>query len=307
MIFSILLIIIGLSLFETVSSIDNAVINAEVLATMSQRARRWFLTWGILIAVFVVRGLLPFVIIWIFNKNLTALQVLSATWSSDPLVLNSINKSAPTLLVAGGVFLIFLFLHWLFLEEKKFGLPNTEKFFLSQGVWFYATVSVLLLVISWFALMESNMMGFGALVGSSLFFITQGFKQNAEIGEQKLLNGSSVQVGARSDLSKLLFLEIIDSTFSIDGVLGAFAFTLSVPLILIGNGLGALLVRNLTVNNIERIKKYVYLKNGAMYSILVLGIIMILRSFNFEIPEYVSPLATFIIIGFFFYKSKKIL
>ena len=141
-------------------------------------------------------------------------------------------------------------------------------------------------------------MGFGAVVGSSLFFITHGFKQNAEEQEKKLLGS------AQSDLSKLFFLEIIDSTFSIDGVLGAFAFTLSVPLILLGNGLGAFLVRELTMRNIENIKKYVYLKNGAMYSILVLGIIMIMHSFGFKIPEYLSPLTTFIIIGFFFWKSK---
>ncbi|KKR65501.1 MAG: hypothetical protein UU07_C0030G0001, partial [Parcubacteria group bacterium GW2011_GWF1_40_5] len=98
-----------------------------------------------------------------------------------------------------------------------------------------------------------------------------------------------------------------DTTFSIDGVLGAFAFTLSVPLILLGNGLGALLVRDLTIRNIEHIKKYIYLKNGAMYSILVLGIVMILHSFNFHIPEYISPVATFLIIGFFFWKSKNVL
>jgi hypothetical protein len=225
-------------------------------------------------------------------------QVLSATWSSNPIVQDSIQKSAPILLVAGGVFLIFLFLHWLFLEDKKLGLPRTEKFFMSKGVWFYATVSILLAVISWFALKQNNLMAFGAVVGSSLFFITNGFKQNAEEQEKKLLDG------ARSDLSKLFFLEIIDTTFSIDGVLGAFAFTLSVPLILIGNGLGAILVRRLTISNIENIKKYVYLKNGAMYSILVLGVIMLLHSFGFSIPEYVSPLSTFIIIGFFFWKSK---
>jgi hypothetical protein len=141
-------------------------------------------------------------------------------------------------------------------------------------------------------------MGFGAVVGSTLFFITHGFKQNAEEQEKKILNST------QSDLSKLFFLEIIDTTFSIDGVLGAFAFTLSVPLILLGNGLGALVVREFTTRNIERIKKYVYLKNGAMYSILVLGIIMILHSFGFHIPEYLSPLTTFIIIGFFFWKSK---
>lgn len=290
--------IIGLSLFEAVSSVDNAIINAEVLHTMSKKARRWFLTWGMLIAVFLVRGLLPFAIIWAFNTSLSAGQVLSAAWSSDPLVHESIEKSAPILLVAGGVFLLFLFLHWLFLEDKKLGLPRTEKFFMAKGVWFYACVSILLAVISWFALQESNLMGFGAVVGSSLFFITHGFKQNAEEQEKKLLGS------AQSDLSKLFFLEIIDTTFSIDGVLGAFAFTLSVPLILLGNGLGAVLVRELTIRNIENIKKYVYLKNGAMYSILVLGIVMIAHSFGAHIPEYVSPLSTIIIIGYFFWKSK---
>ncbi|MEK7140234.1 MAG: DUF475 domain-containing protein, partial [Patescibacteria group bacterium] len=66
----------------------------------------------------------------------------------------------------------------------------------------------------------------------------------------------------------------------------------------------AFLVRDLTIRNIEHIKKYIYLKNGAMYSILVLGIIMILHSFGAHIPEYLSPMATFLIIGFFFWKSK---
>jgi hypothetical protein len=298
MIISAIITIVGLSLFETVSSVDNAIINAEVLSTMGAKARRWFLTWGMLIAVFVIRGLLPFVIVWAFNTSLTPLQILSAAWSGNPLVKASIEKSAPILLVAGGVFLLFLFLHWLFLEDKKLGLPRTEKFFMKNGIWFYSTVSVLLAVISWYALRQSSLMGFGAVIGSTLFFITHGFKQNAEQHEKKLLGST------QSDISKLLFLEIIDSTFSIDGVLGAFAFTLSVPLILIGNGLGAFLVRELTMRNIENIKRYVYLKNGAMYSILVLGVIMILHSFGYHIPEYLSPVSTFVIIGFFFFKSK---
>jgi hypothetical protein len=302
MLFSAIITILGLSLFETVSSVDNAIINAEVLSTMGARARRWFLTWGIFIAVFLVRGVLPFVIVWAFNTSLSPMQILSAAWSSDPLVAESIHKSAPILLIAGGVFLLFLFLHWLFLEDKKLGLPRAEKFFMSKGLWFYATVSVLLSVIAWFALKQSNMMGFGAVVGSTLFFITHGFKQNAEEQEKKLLHKG--EGSTQPDLSKLFFLEIIDTTFSIDGVLGAFAFTLSVPLILIGNGLGALIVRQITLSNIDRIKKYAYLKNGAMYSILILGLVMILHSFGFHIPEYVSPLSTFLIIGFFFWKSK---
>src|SRR4029079_11271181 len=115
--------------------------------------------------------------------------------------------------------------------------------------------------------------------GSTAFFITHGFKQNAEEEEKNLLTSN------RSDISKILYLEVIDATFSIDGVLGAFAFTLSVPLILLGNGLGAIVLRQFTVGNIERIKKYVYLENGAMYSVFILGLVMVLDSFGAPIPE----------------------
>jgi hypothetical protein len=110
----------------------------------------------------------------------------------------------------------------------------------------------------------------------------------------------------RTDVSKILYLEVIDTTFSIDGVLGAFAFTLSVPLIILGNGLGALVIRQLTVGNIERIKKYIFLKNGAMYSILFLGMIMTLDAFGLHIPSWVSPIVMFITIGYFFEKSRRV-
>jgi len=108
-----------------------------------------------------------------------------------------------------------------------------------------------------------------------------------------------------SDISKLLYLEVIDTTFSVDGVLGAFAFTLAVPLILVGNGIGAIVVRQLTLSNIENVKKYKYLKNGAMYSVFALGLIMILESFRVQIPTWFSPVITFLIISYFFYKSRR--
>ncbi len=106
-----------------------------------------------------------------------------------------------------------------------------------------------------------------------------------------------------SDLSKILYLEIIDMTFSIDGVLGAFAFTLAVPLILLGNGLGAIVVRWITVSNIDRIKKYALLKNGAMYSVLALGIVMLAQAFGVDVPEWVSPTITTLIIAYFVWRS----
>ena len=98
-----ILIIIGLALFEIVSSIDNAVINAEILDTMSAKGRRWFLIWGFLFAVFAVRGLLPWIIVWVANPQLGMMGALTATFSSNPAVAQSIAQSSPVLLAGGGV------------------------------------------------------------------------------------------------------------------------------------------------------------------------------------------------------------
>lgn len=197
------------------------------------------------------------------------------------------------------MFLVFLFLHWLFIEDKHLGLA-TEEFFLKNGTWFYAVVSVILVGIVAAALKYNPVLALSAVIGSSAFFITDGFKKNAEENEKKLIDNTSEM----SDISKILYLEIIDTTFSIDGVLGAFAFTMSIPLIILGNGIGAIVVRKITMGSIEKIKKYIYLKNGAMYSVLCLGIVMVLEGFHVEVPEYISPLLTILIIMFFFFKSK---
>ena len=131
-IISIILVILGLSLFEIVSSIDNAVINAEVLNTMSPKGRRWFLIWGILFAVFMVRGLLPWLIVWGANPSLGFIGSFTATFSNDPRVAESVKHSAPILFAGGGIFLVFLFFHWLFLDPKNFGLRG-ERFFFKNG------------------------------------------------------------------------------------------------------------------------------------------------------------------------------
>ena len=295
---SALLIIAGLALFESITSFDNAVINAEILRKMSPWARRWFLTWGLLIAVFLLRGILPLIIVFLTNPSLGIMGTINATFSGDPHVAEQIEQSAPVLLMMGGVFMIFLFFHWLFLEPKNFGLSH-EKAFARHGVWFFAVVSIILAAITWYSLQIEPMMAFGAVVGSTLFFIIHGFRENAEQKEKEMLQGSSKM----SDWSKIFYLEAIDASFSIDGVIGAFAFTLWVPLILIGNGIGALIVREMTIRNVENVKKYKYLKNGAMYAILVLGIVMVADAFGANVPFWLSPLATIGIIAYFLWRS----
>lgn len=294
----ILLTVLGLSLFEIITSIDNAIINAEVLSTMQKKAQKWFLTWGIFFAVFVTRGLLPLIIVWLATPGITPLQVLTAVFNSDPNVAKSVEEAAPVLLITGGIFMVFLFFNWLFIEPKNYGLAG-ERFFHSQGVWFYAIISIILTATVWLALKIDPVLALGAVIGSTAFFITHGFKQYAQEQEKKLVGKNGL-----SDISKILYLEVIDTSFSIDGVIGAFAFTLAVPLIFLGNGIGAIILRNFTVHNITKIKKYKYLKNGAMYSILFLGIIMLSDSFGAHIPEWISPIITFGTVGYFFYKSK---
>ena len=296
----VILIILGLGLFEIVSSIDNAVVNAEILDTMSAKSKRWFLVWGLLFAVVVVRGLLPWLIVWLATPGLGPIQAFIATFSNDPSIANAISRSTPILLAGGGTFLLFLFFHWLFLEKKEYGLPH-ERFFSQKSPWFYTVISILLSTLVWFGGKLHFLIACSIVIGAGIFFVTQGFKEYAEKQELQMSKGRV----KHSDFSKILYLEIIDATFSIDGVLGAFAFTFSVPLIIIGNGLGALVLRQLTVSNIDSIKKYLYLKNGAMYSIFALGIIMLLNAFGVPVPEWVSPLTTFIVIGFFFWKSQK--
>ncbi len=144
---SILITVIGLSAFEIINSVDNAVINAEVLEKMSPWGRRWFLLWGILFAVFLVRGLLPWLII-MFTTKLGPIEAFVATFSNNPNVKQSIEHAAPFLLIGAGTFLILLFLHWLFREEKNFGLIG-EAFVYRHGIWFYSIASLVLALIVW--------------------------------------------------------------------------------------------------------------------------------------------------------------
>ncbi len=302
--FDVALIIFGLVVFEVVSSIDNAVVNAQVLSTMkSPKVRRAFLTWGILFAVFVVRGLLPSLIVFLANPSIGILNAFQAMWRNDPQVFAAIEHSAPYLMMAGGMFLVLLFIHWLFMEDKDFGLSFEDPLQKYGAVWFYALASLglvgVLVAIDRGAGDTSLMLA--AAVGFAAFFIADGFKQNAEVMEERMM--AEGDTGAMGDWAKFFFLEILDLTFSIDGVVGAFAFTTMVPLILIGNGIGAIVVRQMTIGNIDRIKRYAYLKNGAMYSIGVLGAVMVAEGFGAHIPAWFSPVITVSVIAFFLWKS----
>ena len=151
------IVILGLIVFEVISSVDNAIVNAHVLKTLPERFRKIFLFWGLLLAVFVVRGVLPFVIIWIASPGLSLPEVWGVAFSSESHVEEYLETSKPLLLLGGGMYLFLVFLAWLFLEEKKYAF-FVEHFIHKQGVWFYFLSSLFFTVTIYFSIQKNPLL-----------------------------------------------------------------------------------------------------------------------------------------------------
>jgi hypothetical protein len=297
-----IIIVLGLIVFEVVNSIDNAIVNAHVLKTMSILWRKRFLFIGILTSVFIVRFILPLIIVWISVPNISLPDLFSSFAGGNDIAAKAVEAQTPIILTFGGVFLLFLYLHWLFMEKKD---PLFIERFLKakHGVWFFGFAAIILVIIMYLARATSLMM-LAAAIGSATFFIIYGLKETAESTEQKLESSQSTDMGG---FSKFMYLEVLDATFSFDGVIGAFAFTINLLLILIGIGIGAIVVRQLTVKGIDQVAKYKYLKNGAMTSIGFLGLFMLIEAFGVEMPSFVPIVATLLLVGMAFWISSRLL
>lgn len=291
-------IVLGLIVFEVVNSVDNAIVNAGILKTMGQKWRKRFLLIGIITSVFLVRFLLPLFIVWISVPNVSLPNLFASFVGGNNIAANAMNTQKPIILTFGGVFLLFLYFHWLFLEKKD---PLYIERFLKakHGVWFFAFAAFILVLVMFLARANPIMM-LAAAIGSATFFLLYGLKETAELSEQNL---SSSQIS--SDLSKFIYLEVLDAAFSFDGVIGSFAFTVNLILIFIGIGIGAVVVRQLTVKGIDKVAKYRYLKNGALTSIGFLGLFMLVDAFGVELPTYVPIAATLLLVGTAFWMSRR--
>ncbi|MEK9152018.1 MAG: DUF475 domain-containing protein, partial [Patescibacteria group bacterium] len=165
-----------------------------------------------------------------------------------------------------------------------------------HGVWFFALAAIMLVGVLW-VVRDRPMAMLAAATGNAVFFILYGFREMAEKEEHE------IEKPGHSDLAKLMFLEMLDLSFSIDGIFGAFAFTTNVALILVGNGIGALIVRQLTIKGVDKVGQYRWLKNGAMTSIGFLGGFMILEALGVHLPQWLPTAATLGIVGVTFWSS----
>lgn len=300
-IFSTVFIVLVLGVLEVSLSFDNAVVNATILKDMSPLWRHRFLTWGMLIAVFGMRLVFPLAIVGIVAKiNPWDALVLAAL---KPDQYAEIMKSVHVPVAAfGGSFLLMVALKYFFDAQKEVHWIRAIESPLSKlGRMEMIELAVAMLaiyVISRF-LPADTAMDFlvSGLFGLITFIVVDGISA--------LLENSSESSGVtdihRASAGMFLYLEVLDASFSFDGVVGAFAITNNLFVIAIGLGIGAMFVRSLTILLVDKgtLTEYRYLEHGAFYAIGALAAIMFLNTFQ-HIPEVVTGLigAGFIALSF---------
>lgn len=299
----VLWIVAVLGVLEVSLSFDNAVVNATVLRDMDEKWRRRFLTWGILIAVFGMRIVFPLAIVAI-AASLGPIEALKLA-AGDPVRYEQIITSAHVGISGfGGAFLAMVGLNFFFDDEKEehwIGVIErplaklTDISGLAVGI-----VLLAMYVISRFIPVEEAM----TYITSGIFGLLTYIAVHA-LGV--LLEGdgdAATGAAARSGLASFLYLEVLDASFSFDGVIGAFALSNNLFIIALGLGIGAMFVRSMTIMLVDKgtLTQYRYLEHGAFYAIIALAAIMLL-SVEFEIPETVTGLIGAALIGLAFWAS----
>ncbi|MFC4256239.1 DUF475 domain-containing protein [Altererythrobacter xixiisoli] len=304
----ILWIVAVLGVLEVSLSFDNAVVNATVLRDMDEVWRRRFLTWGILIAVFGMRIIFPLAIVAIAAKMGPIDAVILA--ASDPARYEEIITGAHIGISGfGGAFLAMVGLTF-FLDEDKdvhwIGMIERPFSDLSKISGLAIGLVLLALYLLSRSLSPSDAMTFitSGIFGLLIYIAVQSvgalLEQEGEEGVGDAVTGTVVKSG----LASFLYLEVLDASFSFDGVIGAFALSNNLFIIALGLGIGAMFVRSMTIMLVEKgtLAEYRFLEHGAFYAIIALAAIM-LMSVQFHIPETITGLIGAALIGISLYAS----
>lgn len=286
---------------EITFSFDNAIINARVLMTMSRFWQQMFMTVGILIAVFGMRLVFPVVIVMI-TAGLPWGQVVDLALNNPEAYARAVEGSHVSIASFGGLFLLMLSLHFFFDRSRKVRwIDIIEKPLQRLGKWWvYAVVSFVVLLVATF--LPFNAHPVDTFVAGMSGIVTYLFVHGlAELFARRQEPDAKGAVKARAGMAgfmSFLYLEVLDASFSLDGVIGAFAITKDVVIIAIGLGIGAFWVRSLTIFMVRRhvLRAYRYLEHGAHYTIGMLALVL-LTSLFFDISEFVAGLLGIAIIG----------
>ena len=298
--FACVFITLVLAVLEISLSFDNAVVNAMKLEGMSEKWRHRFITWGILIAVFGMRFLFPLAVVAIFAK-LNLFTVLNMALNDVHQYTHYLELTHAPIVTFGGTFLTMLFLnyfieedkdvHWIPVVEQKLHLLSRFK-----GICTILTLLALLILLVEIPNELRQSVLTSGLAGIVIYLGIDGLSKWLEKRQEERAK-KCVDAVKCSGLVGFLYLELIDASFSLDGVLGAFALSKDIIIITIGLFIGAMFVRSLTIMLVEKktLNQYLYLEHGAHWAIGVLAVLMFVSTIR-EVPEVITGLIGFIII-----------
>ncbi|EKE03922.1 MAG: hypothetical protein ACD_20C00128G0007 [uncultured bacterium] len=303
-----LFIAVVLVILEVSLSFDNAVVNAVRLRTMTPLWQRRFLTWGILIAVFGMRLAFPVAIVSIFS-GVGLIDVTVMALSNPEKYAYYLHKSHSTIASFGGMFLFMLFLAFIFNEAKKVHWIKIIEQRLAQigkleSIEVIIALAVLYITQNFVSPSDKLPVVLAGISGLVLYLLIDGLSKWLE-GAVDSSTGKQISNGVKqAGFISFIYLELIDASFSFDGVLGAFAISKDIIIIAIGLSIGAMFVRSLTVMLVEKqtLDKYIYLEHGAHWAIGALGLIMMYTTFG-HVSEVITGLIGVGFIGAAYFSS----
>lgn len=299
---SILWICAVLAVLEVSLSFDNAAVNASILKDMDPVWQQRFLTWGIAIAVFGMRIVFPIVIVMV-AASLGPVDAVRLALSDPGEYQRIVSDAHIGLMGFGGAFLGMVGLKFFFDADKDHDWIAVIERPLAKVADIEAISIGLVLAGTWATstmLAEEDALGFIiAAIGGLLTYL--GVEIVNHVLEPPTPSSGDV---AKAGFGAFLYLEVLDASFSFDGVIGAFALTNNLIIIAIGLGIGAMFVRSMTIYLVRQgtMSEYRYLEHGAFYAILALAVIMYINTFA-HIPEVITGLIGAVLIGIAFWSS----
>ncbi len=298
---SFLLIAGILAVLEISLSFDNAIVNANRLREMSHKWQHRFLTWGIVIAVFGMRIVFPLLVVVIAAK-IGPVEAIRLAATQPAEYARIIGEAHVSIAAFGGAFLMMVALSYFVDGEKEVdwiaALERRLRACASIRGLEIGFVLLLVMVFTWILPPATeNTFLFSAIAGLVTFL-------GVEVLGQVLDRAALASDAAKGGIGAFLYLEVLDASFSFDGVIGAFALTQNLFLIAIGLGIGAMYVRSMTIMLVERntLAQFRYLENGAFWSVLILALVMFAQTL-IHVPEMITGLLGATLIGLSFLSS----
>jgi hypothetical protein len=278
-----------LGVLEISLSFDNAIVNANKLKDMDAVWRRRFLTWGIVIAVFGMRVVFPLLIVAV-TAHLGPAAALDLAITKPAQYAEILLGAHVSIAAFGGTFLLMVALSFFFDEEKEVHWVHFIEDRLARvaGVKGVEVFFVLAIVLAFSAFLDKSVAAtflYAAVWGLAAFLAVELLGSLLDASQEVM------SVAAKGGIGTFLYLEMLDASFSFDGVIGAFALSTNLFIIAIGLGIGAMYVRSMTIMLVDRgtLNEYRYLEHGAFYAIFVLAVLMFLQTMV-HVPEVVTGL-----------------